>query len=128
MRAIDTGRLGEKIAADYLKKNGYRIIARNSKQSHKELDIIALFENDIVFVEVKARSVEADLYSPYGSPASAVNRAKRAHLIAAVSQYLRAYPQYATRGVRLDVIEIYLHKQTGEVLHLNHIPNAFGRH
>ena len=128
MKTNDTGRLGEKIAAQYLQKNGYRILEKNTRVSHNELDIIALEGNDIVFAEVKTRSTGADLYSPYGSPASAVNRAKRSHLIAAASQYLRKHPQYGQRQPRFDVIEVYLDKDTGKILQIHHIPNAFGRH
>ena len=128
MKTADVGRLGEKVAAKHLKKQGYRILAKNVKLSYNELDIIALVDRDIVFVEVKTRSVDEDLYSRYGTPASAVNKDKRTHLLGGASQYLRMHPKYAERQPRFDVIEVYLKKDTGRVLQIHHIQNAFGRH
>ena len=128
MKTVDIGKFGEKLAAKYLKKQGYRIIAKNAKLSYNELDLIALVENDIVFVEVKARSVSNDMYSAYGSPASAVTKAKQSHLLAGATQYLRAHPKYAARQPRFDIIEVYLEKETYRVLQIHHIQNAFGRH
>ena len=127
MKRIDTGRFGEKIAARYLKKNGYRILEKNARQSHNELDLVVSNKDFIVFAEVKTRSTDADLYSSYGSPASAVNKSKQSHLIAAASQYLRGHPRYALRQVRFDVLEVYLDRQSGRVLRVHHIENAFGR-
>ena len=46
------GRLGEDLAADYLEKNGYRIVRRNVRLSKNELDIIAEDADYLVFVEV----------------------------------------------------------------------------
>ena len=44
----ELGKLGEQIAADYLRNKGFRIIARNWRFKQKEVDIIA-FDNDINF-------------------------------------------------------------------------------
>jgi putative endonuclease len=52
---ITTGKEGEKIAAAYLKKNGYRIIEINFRCPIGEIDIVAKEKNDLVFVEVKTR-------------------------------------------------------------------------
>ena len=128
MKTVDIGRLGETLAAKHLKKQGYRIIAKNAKISYNELDLIALVGHDIVFVEVKARTVGEDMYSSYGSPASAVTKSKQSHLLAAATQYLRAHPRYAARQPRFDVVEVYLDKETHSVLQIHHIQNAFGRH
>ncbi len=128
MKTVDIGRLGESLAAKHLKKQGYRIIDKNVKLSYNELDLIALVDNDIVFVEVKARSVSEDLYSSYGSPASAVTKSKQSHLLAGAGQYLRAHLKYAARQPRFDVVEVYLDKETHKPLQIHHIQNAFGRH
>ena len=61
MNTTEIGRLGEKLAARYLRKNGYRILETNKHQSHNELDIIAANKEWILFIEVKTRSVQADL-------------------------------------------------------------------
>lgn len=48
-----TGKYGENIAAEYLTKNGYKILARNFKRKTGEIDIVAKRKKNIVFVEVK---------------------------------------------------------------------------
>lgn len=127
MSTTDIGRLGEKIAARFLKKNGYKILAKNKRQSHNEIDIIAADKELILFVEVKTRSVSSDLYSPYGSPASAVDAKKQARTVQAARSYLMQNPS-TSNGLqpRMDVIEVYLDRKTKKVLKVHHIPNAFG--
>jgi putative endonuclease len=58
MGTIDTGKIGEKIAEEYLIKIGYKILDKNWRESHGELDIVALDGNTLVFIEVKYRSDE----------------------------------------------------------------------
>lgn len=122
----DVGRLGEKIAVKYLKKQGFRILATNQHQSHNEIDIIAVNREYVLFVEVKARSVEDDLYSSYGSPASAVTKGKQRRTVLAAEQYLRQH-FVSDKQPRMDVIEVYLKKGTKNVLNIHHIPNAYGK-
>jgi len=55
---IKTGKEGEKIAAAYLKKNGYRIIETNFRCAIGEIDIIAREKDELVFLEVKTRRSE----------------------------------------------------------------------
>ncbi|MBQ9085885.1 MAG: YraN family protein [Clostridia bacterium] len=124
MKTKEIGDLGEKIAETYLKKNGYKIVAKNQHQSHNELDLIVTDSQYIVFVEVKTRSTEQDLFSPYGSPASAVDWKKQQRLIQAAKSYLAQSKAYGKQP-RFDVIEVYLKKGSREVLHIHYIPDAF---
>ena len=127
MRAQDIGALGESIAADFLKRNGFRILERNRHESHNELDIIAANREFLLFVEVKTRSTSPSGNASYFSAAAAVTRKKQGRLLAAASQYLRKHPKYSSLQPRLDVIEIYLDHMTNAILRINHIENAFGR-
>ena len=120
---LEVGRYGEEQARIFLKSKGYKIVASNKHESHKEIDIIATNKEYIIFVEVKTRSVGYDLYSPYGSPASAVNKKKQQNLINAARAYLRSNP--SRKQPRMDVIEVYLKKGTFEVLEINHFTNAY---
>ena len=52
---IEIGKFGEKIAANHLKRNGYRILENNFRCKFGEIDIIALHRDTMVFVEVKTR-------------------------------------------------------------------------
>ena len=128
MTTKEIGDLGEKIAEKYLKKNRYKMLSRNLHVSHNELDIVALHKKDgmIVFVEVKTRSVENDLYSPFGTPSSAVTKQKQIRTIQAARGFLRDNPKFNKFQPRFDVIEVYLSKESKELLKINHIENAFG--
>lgn len=128
MKTVDIGRLGEDQAARYLKKNKFKIIERNLHVSHNEIDIIAISKKQriIAFVEVKARTVDKDLYSPFGTPASAVTKEKQRRTIEAARRYLRSNEKYFDFQPRFDVFEIYLDREDMKVLKINHIENAFG--
>ena len=128
MTTKEIGDLGEKLAVKFLKKNRYKIINRNLHISHNELDIIALHKKDemLVFVEVKTRSVDNDLYSPFGTPSSAVTKQKQLRTVQAARGFLHNNPKYNKYQPRFDVIEVYLSKDNKNLLNINHIENAFG--
>ena len=129
MKATDVGKIGEKIAAKYLRKQRYKVIETNKHQSHNEIDLIVSNKNYIVFVEVKTRTVNPeDMYLPYGSPASAVTQGKRNRTVAAANNYLNTnrFSKHAKKQPRIDVVEVYLEKDTAKLLKLNHIADAFG--
>ena len=105
MTTADIGRLGEKMAAKYLKKQGYRIIEKNAKLSYNELDLIALNRNDIVFVEVKARDTRA-LSPMTPRPAASVTPEKQRKIIKLASKY--KVQNYPDKKARFDIVEVYL--------------------
>ena len=122
------GRLGEDIAADYLEKNGYRIVRRNQRFGKNELDIVCEDDNYIVFVEVKTRSCLYPESGDFGIPGRAVDEGKRKNTVKASRDYLAA--NYINKQPRIDVIEVYMLEQKSEfktptVLKVNHIRNAF---
>ena len=126
MTTGEIGALGEKLAAKYFKKNGYKILERNRHQSPNEIDLIVSDRNYLVFVEVKTRTTASeDLYLPFGSPAAAVDRKKQLRTIRAAQDYMRTCPAKGKQP-RMDVVEIYLDRETGKLRKLNHIPDAFG--
>lgn len=128
MNTTEIGKIGEKLAAKYLKRNGYKIIERNSRQSHNEIDIIAANRNYLVFVEVKTRSVNKDdIFSPYGVPADAVTPAKQRRTVSAAQSYIfNNTSKHTKKQPRMDVIEVYLSKETKKLIKINHIIDAFG--
>ena len=106
------GQNGEYIAVNYLKSLGYEIIERNFSCRQGEIDIIARYKNEIVFIEVKART-----NSLYGMPADAVNEKKQNHLTKAIKYYI--YRNHLENEfIRIDVIEVYL---SGDNFKINHI-------
>jgi len=78
------GNLGEDIAAAYLKKQGYKILARNYATKDGEIDIVATLGKTLVFVEVKARATNA-----YGGGAAAVSRVKQQKITKTALAYIK---------------------------------------
>ena len=125
---IKLGQLGEKIAADFLVKNGYKIVDRNRHISRNEIDIIAEDSSFLVFVEVKTRSVAYEESSYYGSPGRAVDYKKRSNIVSAAKAYLMS--NYTDKQPRIDVIEVYMKDRSDnsispQILSINHIRDAF---
>jgi putative endonuclease len=69
------GQQGEQLAAEYLQRAGFRILARNWRCAEGEIDIVAADRRTLVACEVKTRSG-----TRYGTPLEAVTRKKRSRL------------------------------------------------
>ena len=93
------GDFGECAAAEYLKSEGYEILARNFRAAHGEIDIVARDGGFLVFVEVKTRSSEK-----YGFPSEAVDYNKRKHMRLAAEEYFRE--NNCECEVEFDVLEV----------------------
>ncbi len=123
------GKAGEQIAVDFLAQRGYTVLERNYRFSHQEIDFIAADDDFIVFVEVKARSYRPLSAGYYGRPARAVDLTKQKNLIAAAQGYLREHPE-EVRQPRFDVVEVLAQTDREgylrQILHIEHIRNAFG--
>lgn len=102
-RHNDTGKLGEKLAAEYFSRQGYIIIEQNWRHKRWEVDIIAHKDQVLHFIEVKCRSTKK-----FGHPEESVNSKKIRHLIDASAEYLYLHPQW--QRVQFDVLSITLHK------------------
>lgn len=115
----DIGRYGEKVAARHLKKNGYKIRAKNFLSAHGEIDIVAENKEFLVIVEVKARKDSPEYFATYGLPSEAVTKKKQQHILYTARLYLEKHP--TEKAIRFDVIEIYL----GKPVRVRHIEAAF---
>ena len=121
----DIGKHGEKLAARYLKKEGYRVLARNLHLGKNELDLVVKNREVIAFVEVKTRSYDTLEEAEAHRPSLAVNREKRVRTLQAARDYLRLHP---SKGLcpRLDVVEICLDRQKPKKpFKIHHIEAAF---
>lgn len=120
MKKNSNGVKGELSSREFLKENGYKIIANNERSRYGEIDIIASDEKYIVFVEVKTR-FEDSVYTPR----EAVDFRKQQKLIKTAEMYLSAH-QIGNLQPRFDVIEVIVYKlQEYKVKEINHIKNAF---
>jgi putative endonuclease len=109
---LDTGRWGEQVAAEWYRRRGYDVLARNWRCAIGEIDLIVRRGRLVVVGEVKARRSDA-----FGPAASAVGPAKQRRLRRLAAEWL------ATTGVRgvevrFDVVAI-----TGDRIEV--IPGAF---
>ena len=95
------GMTGEDLAADYLRRLGYQIIARNYHARMGELDIVAQKEGVWHFVEVKTRSS-----AQHGQPYEAVRPWKVQHLKKAAWLYLLRHGHSTSQRMVFDVISI----------------------
>ncbi len=95
-----TGNLGEELACQYLKKQGYKILERNYLIRGGEIDIVCREKDYLVFVEVKTR------YShEYGLPAEAITPWKIKSLLKTALFYIQK-TGWGERGYRLDLVSV----------------------
>lgn len=112
---ITLGAKGENIAVNYLKKNGYRILERNWRYMHKEIDIIAGCGDCLVVIEVKTRTGRT-----FSDPVADVTMKKQSFLVQAAEAYL--FNEKLDMDVRFDIIVIFSgHNRSS----LEHIKDAF---
>jgi len=111
-----SGREGEKAAARFLEKNGYKILEYNYRVSGSEVDLIAAKDDTICFVEVKTRGTD-----DFGLPEEFVDRRKRAKIIRAAKIYSSS-EKFIDFYVRFDIIAVLY--RDGKV-RINHIEHAF---
>lgn len=112
----ELGKIGEDLAVAYLQDKGYQILERNWRSGHKEIDIIALNDDDVlIIVEVKTRKSD-----DFGEPDIAVGITKQRMLVWAADAYVR-YKNLDV-DVRFDIISIVISDAEPEI---EHIEDAF---
>ncbi len=111
----ELGKWGEEFAAQYLIKNGYKILDKNWFFDKAELDIVALKEDQIVIVEVKTRNSDF-----FGDPQEFVKPAKIKLLVKAANEYVISHDM--DKECRFDIIAVLKNKKQES---LEHFENAF---
>ncbi len=119
MKRRDTGILGEKLAGDFLKKQGYHIIETNYRCPEGEVDIIARHRDSLVFVEVRTKTGPE-----YGSPEESITAAKKERLRTVASRYLQTQKNLPDLW-RIDVVAVELDRR-GKPVRIELIENAVG--
>ena len=118
MKRSVTGRVGEDVAAVHLTRSGHRIVERNYRCAHGEIDLVAEEGAELAFVEVRTRSSLA-----FGSPEESVTWRKRQRMTRCALAYL-AERQVKDRTWRIDVIAVQLER--GRVTRVEHYRHAVG--
>ena len=109
---------GENLATQYLRQHGYKIIERNFRKGYGEIDIVAVCDNTLVFVEVKTRTS-----STFGSPLESITPWKLKTLIKTAQYYKLVHPNLP-ESLRIDALSVKL--AAGEVENIEHIKNISG--
>ena len=110
------GPWGEALAAEYLRKKHYHILACNYRCRFGEIDLIAANRKELVFVEVKLRAPDA-----IALPREFVDSRKRERLRKTASAFLSRYELDAP--ARFDVAEVWEEKDG--MLRLTYLEGAF---
>ena len=116
------GRKGEQEAGAYLSRLGHRILARNWRSGHLELDLVTLTGNELHIVEVKSRT--APVMAP---PQRNVDRKKQQRLVAAAQAFLHSDGRKnlpADLEVFFDVLTVVFFG-TGADFAVDYYPKAF---
>lgn len=118
---------GEKIAARFLEEKSFQILERNFRASRiGEIDIVALDpEGILVFVEVKTRSVEKQIYGIQECGFEAVGYIKQRKILASSEMYMQKFCALNFVRWRYDVLVVQIHPNNGEAPSIWHVENAF---
>lgn len=112
------GRRGEDAATRFLKRLGYRILARGLDSRLGELDIIAVDNRTIAFVEVKTRTS-----TDSGHPAEAIDATKQRRMTQAALAYLKSHG-LLHHAARFDVVAVTWPENASRPT-IEHYKNAF---
>ena len=95
----ELGQWGEETAVAWLRQKGYVIIDRDWKLGHRDIDVVAIDGDRVVFVEVKTRRNRL-----FGEPEEAVDFRKRRNLQMAINCYVKS--KRIDSEIRFDVITV----------------------
>jgi putative endonuclease len=115
----DTGILGEKLAKDFLRKRGYRILEANYRCPEGEIDLVAKHKDYLVFIEVRTKRSRE-----FGSPEESITSTKKEKLRAVASHYHQTHKDLPQLW-RIDVVAVELDRK-GKPSRIELIENAVG--
>lgn len=113
------GETGERVAARWLVRRGWRLLAWRFRSGHRDIDLVAERDGTVAFVEVKTRRGER-----FGGPVGAVGWRKQRELTRSASVWMDRHgrPELA---YRFDVIGVIIR---GDRVRLRHVEDAFSPH
>lgn len=98
----EVGDRGERIASSYLKKQGFKIVAKNWKDNHTEIDIIATYKDKLHIVEVKSRTTES-----WEAIGGSLTRQKVSALQRGAILFRAKNQKYTNHTIIFDVVAIF---------------------
>jgi putative endonuclease len=117
--ASEIGAYGERVAAAFVRRHGYRVLTRNYKTTGGEIDLVCRHGDVLVFVEVKTRAGEL-----FGRPAETIDTRKEEALRHAARRYLELLDRADGKiRYRFDAVEVRL--KAGDIPACTLLPNYF---
>ncbi len=117
IKRIDTGKRGEELARDFLKKRGFCILEANYRCPEGEIDIISRHKDCLVFTEVRTKTSRQ-----FGSPEESITYTKKRRMITTAMHYLQNHDNELPLW-RIDFIAVELNRK-GELSRIELIENA----
>lgn len=108
------GLLGERIAARWMIRHGWELVAHRFRHGHRDIDLIMRRGQAIAFVEVKARRGDA-----FGSPVEAVHARKQRELVRSARVWADRHG-FAEVEYRFDVVGVLINGQNVRIRHIEH--------
>ena len=110
------GLLGERIAARWLRREGWTVVCHRFRSGHRDVDLIMRLGDQILFVEVKARRGHT-----FGGPVAAVHHRKQVELGRSARVWV---DRFGAPGLsyRFDVVGVLIE---GSTVRVRHVPDAF---
>ena len=112
---MNLGEQGERLVEQYYKQRGYKLLERNYIFPHGKqmggIDLIFIKDQELVFVEVKARSS-----NQFGTPFEAVDFSKQRKLVKTAKLYLKTKPQFVDYNYRIDVAAVDIDNSENPVI------------
>lgn len=110
------GELGERIAARWFERSGWRVLARRFRAGRRDIDLVVEREGVVAFVEVKSRTGEE-----FGDPVEAVHRRKQRSLTKSAQTWIARHGR-TDETYRFDVMGVLLRDRR---VFVRHVPAAF---
>ncbi len=117
MNRQETGKQGEKLALEFLKKKGYHIQETNFRCREGEIDIVARQKDFLVFVEVRTKSNLA-----FGTPEESIKQHKKMKLVTTALSYIDSHQNLPSLW-RIDIVAIEI-DPSGKSKRIELIENA----
>jgi putative endonuclease len=102
--AAETGNYGERVAASYVRKHGYRVLTRNFQSDHGEIDLVCRLGELLIFVEVRTRAEDSRV-----RPIETIDERKREALRRTALRYLSLLERKEI-SYRFDAVEVILNR------------------
>ncbi len=112
------GQIAESIAAAYLSKKGFCIVAKNFRYKRFEIDLIVQKGELLVFVEVKART-----NNRFGNPETFVTKKQIRAIRRAAEHYLRTCNH--TKAIRFDIVSVLGNGNDPKSVEIMHLEDGF---